>query len=190
MTFEEFLEDLKSDSVWWTNATMYYKPETALEVAKDLFMSCSADNSLHRPAGDMRRYYWNKLKKITPDKVRKPWTPKEETASQAEPLTGEARAAWLDKWNRMILETPLIKPIRKLTTEQIEAEGGVRPKAVDPYPTTSPSEALNHAIHVEYIRCNYDARTKDPLPEWIPENEWEPDPAWIAEWLKKNFPKI
>lgn len=189
MTFDQFLGDLKSDSVWWTNATMYYKPETALAVANDLFMSCSADNSLHRPAGDMRRYYWNKLKKITPDKVRKTFELKPEPGPYHQPLTGEARQQKLDEWLRLVLSAPIMKPTPKLTSQQIEEEGGVRPKAVDPYPQTSPSEALNHAIHVEYIRCNYDARTKDPLPEWVPENEWEPDPEWLREWLKKNFQK-
>lgn len=91
MTFETFYAQLKEDEVWFTNATMNHKPETILEVARDLFMACSADNSLNRPVGDMRRYYWNKLKKITPDKVRKRWTPTEEKKQDDPPLTGEAR---------------------------------------------------------------------------------------------------
>ena len=172
MDFNTFFTDLKSDEVWFCNATMHYKPETVNQVAKDLFMSCSADGSLNRPAGDMRRYFWNKLKKITPDKVAKQWVPKEEPKPEHEPLVGEARERWLNKWKEVLAQAPAFKSTPKLTIQMIEEEGGVRPKAVQPYPSTKPSEAYVRQRHLEYIKRNYDAYTKEPLPDWIEESEF------------------
>lgn len=171
MSFEQFYTDLKSDEVWFTNATMYYKPETVNEVARDLFMACSADNSLNRPMGDMRRYFWNKLKKITPDKVRKPWTPKEEKKEETY-LTGEARLARLREWQEAIKQTPPVKTTPRLTSKMIEEEGGVRPKAVQPYPTTSLTEFQKHERHLAYIKYAYDARTGERIPGTMDEQEF------------------
>lgn len=172
MTFEQFYTTLKEDEVWFTNATMYYKPETVLSVANDLFMACSADNTINRPDGEMRKYFWNKLKKITPDKVRKQWMPKEEKVEGEPVLTGEARAARLKEWEEAIKKNPPVKTTPRLTSQMIEEEGGVRPKAVQPYPTTKPMEYLVHQRHLEYIKQNYDAWTKEPLTNWIPEEEF------------------
>lgn len=171
MDFESFFKDLKSDEAWFESATMNHKPETVLEVAKDLFMSCSADNSLHRPIGDMRRYYWNKLKKITPDKVRKPFVLKEEKKDY-QPTTPERRERWLKVLEWRLKKLGKLKSTPKLTSQMIEEEGGVRPKAVQPYPSTKPSEIYVRQRHLEYIKRNYDAWTKEPLPDWIEESEF------------------
>lgn len=171
-TFEDFYTDLKEDEVWFTNAGMGYKPETVQEVARDLFMACSADNTLNRPIGEMRKYFWNKLRKITPDKVRKPFELKEEKKESDPPLTGEARAARLKEWEEAIRKLPAIKSTPKLTSQMIEEEGGVRPKAVQPYPATSLTEFQKHQRHLEYLKANYDPRTSDKLPEWMPEDQW------------------
>lgn len=130
MTFEQFYTDLKEDEVWFTNATMYYKPETVLSVANDLFMACSADNSLNRPIGDMRRYFWNKLKKITPDKVQKKWTPKEEDKKEAvedKPLRRES-PEYIHKCQEFMkahLSRPdsVFKRIRPISPQDTEKEG-------------------------------------------------------------------
>lgn len=172
MTFEDFYTELKSDEVWFTNATMYYKPETVLEVARDLFMACSADNSLHRPIGDMRRYFWNKLKKITPDKVRKPFVLKEEKKAEAEPLYGEERAKWLKIWEEQLKNAPPVKSTPKLTSQMIEEEGGVRPKAVQPYPTTNATELYIKQRHLEWIKYAFEPRTGQRLPGTMDEAEW------------------
>lgn len=136
MTFDQFYTDLKSDQVWFTNATMYYKPETVISVANDLFMACSADNTLNRPMGDMRRYFWNKLKKITPDKAQKKWTPKGSDLNEPEvatPALVRGSPEYLQRVDELLKahlsrsQEPF-KRIRNISDKEIKEEGQVDKK--------------------------------------------------------------
>lgn len=174
MTFDKFFTDLKSDEVWFCNATMHHKPETVQSVAKDLFMSCSADNSLNRPIGDMRRYFWNKLKKITPDKVAKQWVPKEEKKESA-PVVPRESKEYMDWTNKILEEIAKSKTINYFpgkSYSELADEGGVRRPKDKPYPMTSQAEAYVRQRHLEYIKRNYEPRTGAKLPDWISEDEF------------------
>jgi hypothetical protein len=64
-----------------------------------------------------------------------------------------------------------MQKVMDLTEKEIEEEGKATPKKQG-YPSTSLSEIRKRELHIQYIRENYDSRTADPLPTWLPENEW------------------
>lgn len=178
MTFEIWFKELTSDERWFEQASMHYKPETFSDVARQIWVNGLADatNFAVIPMREHRRHLFNKLSKLPPDKVKKQWYLKEEDKKdvkpEAPPLVGEARERWLNKWKEALAQTPAFKTTPKLTSQMIEEEGGVRPKAVQPYPATKPSEVYVKQRHLEYIKRNYDAYTKEKLPDWIPEEDF------------------
>lgn len=178
MTFDQFYTELKSDEVWFTNATMNHLPDTVTKAVNQIYMTGMTDPENFKviPMKEHRRHLFNKLSKITPDKIRKPWYVKEEDKKEVEPqapvLTGEARLARLREWQEAIKQTPPVKTTPRLTSKMIEEEGGVRPKAVQPYPTTSLTEFQKHERHLEYIKYAYDARTGERRPLTMDEDEF------------------
>lgn len=77
---------------------------------------------------------------------------------------------WLKKWKSEI-ESIEIKKVAPMTERDIAKEGRETPKKVA-YPTSSAEEVIKHELHLQYIRENYDARTADKKPNWLPEKEW------------------
>jgi hypothetical protein len=63
------------------------------------------------------------------------------------------------------------KKIPPLTAKDIELEGKEKPKA-NFHPVTTVSQAIKHALHLEYARRNYDPVTGDKKLNWMPEEEW------------------
>lgn len=61
--------------------------------------------------------------------------------------------------------------LKALNEKEINSEGQEKPKR-KPYPTSSAEEVIKHELHLQYIRENYDARTADKKPNWLPEKEW------------------
>lgn len=178
MTFEDFYKDLKSDEVWFNQASMHHKPETCEDTARKIYTNGMVDVLEFRqtPMKEHRRYFFNKLSKITPDRPKKQWwvkdEDKKEVIQEAPPLTGEARLARLREWQEAIKQTPPVKTTPRLTSKMIEEEGGVRPKAVQPYPTTSLTEFQQHERHLAYIKYAYDARTGERIPGTLDEQEF------------------
>lgn len=178
MTFEEFYKELTSDERWFEQASMHYKPETFSDVARQIWVNGLAEGESFKliPMRAHRQHLFNKLSKLPPDRPKNKWwvkeSDKEDVKLEAPPLTGEERERWLNIWNDTIKNTPAFKSTPKLTSQMIEEEGGVRPKAVQPYPTTSLTEFEKHQRHLEWIKYAYDARTGDRIPGTLDENEF------------------
>jgi hypothetical protein len=80
---------------------------------------------------------------------------------------------WLQLMQDALKETdsPGINGVPKLTDAEIKAEGQAKPKKPT-YPSTSKSEIEQRLLHLEYLKANYDARTGEPLPNWMEERLW------------------
>lgn len=61
--------------------------------------------------------------------------------------------------------------LKGFTDKEIKDEGQEKPKRTA-YPSASAEEVVKHALHVEYIKQNYDARTAQKKECWMPENQW------------------
>jgi hypothetical protein len=100
-----------------------------------------------------RQHVFNKLCKITPDKVRKPWyLPKEEPKKEEHPpLTGEARAKRLQEWMDALAKLPAMKTAPISHKELIE-NGDWRPKPVEIREPTEMEKRTAYLAHVEMVR--------------------------------------
>lgn len=88
-----------------------------------------------------------------------------------EALTGEARDKRIAEFLEAINSFETIAT--KETSYQVVREQWKRPEGVDVYrPNNDAAILYEKERHLEYIRKNYDARTKAPLPTWIPEDEF------------------
>jgi len=84
--------------------------------------------------------------------------------------TPEQGKDWFKVWKDSIDSLPN-KKVFPLTDEEIKKEGQEKPKAT-PHPMTSIEEAYVRDRHFEYIKRNYEPRTGEKLPSWIPEDEF------------------
>jgi hypothetical protein len=78
---------------------------------------------------------------------------------------------WLAEWQKAVSQTQGVQTVRPLSEKEIREEGQERPK-VKSHPSTSPNEIELKLLHIEYLKANYDARTGEPLPNWMEEIEW------------------
>jgi hypothetical protein len=102
---------------------------------------------------------------------------KEEHYKIAEPkpaesgqLSHDQAMDWFRKWKDLVNKVEM-KKIAPLSEKEIREEGQERKKHTH-YPSTSESEFNKRMQHLEYIKENYDARTGDKLPGWIPEETY------------------
>ncbi len=77
---------------------------------------------------------------------------------------------WLKEWQKSIDSLPHARRF-DLTQKEIEAEGQEKPKTTA-YPSTSLEAIYLKKRHLIYVQQNYDSRTGHPLPNWIPEEEF------------------
>lgn len=110
------------------------------------------------------------------DRFIKP-LPAEKPDPDKPPLTGEARQAALQKWLESLkgMEGMTARPMDQ---KEIEIEGKewvseIDRKAVSVgYKKTELEKIIDHDLHIQYIRENYDPITSKPKPGWISETEW------------------
>jgi hypothetical protein len=62
------------------------------------------------------------------------------------------------------------KPMREMTDQEIKEEGQERSKR--PMYIQDDEYAKYRALHLQYVRENYDPYTGDKLPTWISEEQW------------------
>lgn len=96
-----------------------------------------------------------------------------EVEPQAPPLTGEARDKRIEE---------VINAIAKCETNFGRSSNDqlrdyfnklYTPTGTEQRPKpTSEEEVYARMMHVEYLKTNYDARTKEKLPTWMPEEQW------------------
>lgn len=96
-----------------------------------------------------------------------------EVQPEAPPLTGEARDKRIEE---------VINAIQKCETNFGKSSNDqlrdyfnklYKPNGTEQRPKpTSEEEVYARMMHVEYLKANYDARTKEKLPTWMPEEQW------------------
>ena len=197
INFHDWFKELCSNYVWYEPAIQHHEPETFKGAANKVYMQYVA-SEIFPPVQEARKHVYNVLCKIPPDKkVGKNWhvqaLDKIEEKEKAEwiPLTGEERAKKLAEFKAMIDAAPMVNAMPPPSYKEIIEEGGVVPKKAAPYPSTSPMEYYKMKRHDSYIENCYDARTKEPLPGWMEEKDFNIyfDVENYDEYFKQFKPK-
>jgi len=165
MSFENWFKELTSDELWSEQASMQYKPETFKDVALKIYTNGMTDSLefAQTPLKFHRQHVFNKLCKITPDKVRKPWyLPKEEpkpVSVEDQPLKrgSPEYIQRLNEWQEQINKAPMMQPVPKPSSREIIENGQWRPK---PPTIQEPSEEEKLMAAQNYARKMRTARTK------------------------------
>lgn len=177
-SFDDWYKTLISDEIWF-ELLRHYKPETIRKASEKVFASLVADHLQDvRPMKENRKHVYNILVQNPGDKPKVDWVAKalegikEEPKQEWKPLVGEERAKKLQEWLDKVKQVEVQSAVPRLTYSEIAKEGGWERKKDAPYPITSPMEVYVKERHIEYIKQNYDPRTAQPLPTWIPESEF------------------
>lgn len=176
-TFEQFYEKLTAHEIWFDQIKMRFYRRNLQDVAREcyLFLLASGNRWAAQDYEDFRRCYLNFLKNAK-DQQQGPQLQQSEPKKEEskEPIvTGEARKKYIDQWLESVSKAESFQSgAFKLTHKQIADEGGWLPKKPAPYPSCSLSEVRARLLHLEYIKLNYDPRTKEPAIDWIEEEDW------------------
>ena len=193
LSFEDFWNKLVENDPWYDQMKMRYCRKDLKGVANEcfIFLLASEQRWLAQDFQDFRRCYQNFLNK-SKDLEHRPQLQQVETEPEKKsdpPLTGEARLAWLKKWEQKVKESKMTSCVVKLTHKQIADEGDWLPKKPEPYPATNEFEVKKRLLHQLYILNNYEPRTGDKLPTWQEEEEWRTDHEFELEelWQEKKI---
>jgi hypothetical protein len=179
-TFDQWYTDLISDQLWY-ELLRAYKDETIRKASEKVYAQLVADKTVDlRPVSENRKHVYNIVCKSPGDKPKgKSWSEialeKQIQKSEAEewrPVSEEEREIWLRKWKESINELQTVSAVPRMSYKELAEEGGLLPPKPAPYPHTSPMEAYVKERHIAYLLANYDARTREPLPEWMSESDW------------------
>jgi len=152
--FDTWFAILISDERWYEQAGMNHKPETFKDVALKVYTNGMTDSLefAQTPLKFHRQHVFNKLCKILPDKVRKPWYLKEEPKKgEHPPLTGAERAKRLQEWMDALAKLPAMKTAPISSRELIE-NGDWRPKPVEIHEPTEIEKRTAYLAHLEMVR--------------------------------------
>ena len=173
--FHKWFEELKSNSLWWMRMNEMYGRKNLDRVAGDvhLYLLASINRLKANDFQDFRRLFQSFAQKAEDAPV------KPQLQQVEEKKTGDWKPAspeHVDKCANQILEmiknSPMINGMPRVGYKQSIEEGGWLPKKEAPYPQTSAEEAYVRQRHLEYVKRNYEPRTGQPLPDWIPEHEF------------------
>jgi len=168
--FDDWYKELTSDERWFEQAGMNHKPETFKDVALKVYTNGMTDSLefAQTPMKLHRQHVFNKLCKVLPDKVKKPWYLKEIETKQPElkdiPLTGEARAKRLQEWMDALAKLPAMKTAPISSRELIE-NGDWRPKPVEIREPTEMEKRTAYIAHVEMVRRCRVKTFRDAYPD-------------------------
>lgn len=164
-TFDLWFCELISDERWFEQAGMNHRPETFKDVALKVYTNGMTDSLefAQTPLKFHRQHVFNKLCKITPDKIRKPWyLPKEEP----KPITVEDQPLKrgspeyiqrLKEWQQQIDKAPMMQPVAPVSKRELIENGDWRPKA----PTIrEPSEIEKRTAYLKHLEMVRNCRIK------------------------------
>lgn len=180
MTFEDWYSKLTEDSLWY-ELLRAYKDETIRKAGEKVYAQLVAEETVsYRPMSENRKHVYNIVCKGPGDKPKgKSWSEialeKQVQKSEAEewkPVSEEERGQWLEKWKESIAHLQTVNAVPRIGYKQSIEEGGWLPPKQAPYPCTTKEEAYVRDRHFQYIRHNYEPKTGEKLPGWIPEDEW------------------
>jgi hypothetical protein len=181
--FDSWYLELLEDQMWYEMASRNHSKGTFEATALKVYTLGISDSQTFflQPMKEHRNHVYNKLCKLPPDKIKKPWheiklQEEEEKRKKEEPewipLTGEERQKRLQEFLEVVKSAPPVKVIAPISHREIMLNGQVDKPKDPPYPSTKESEVIAHALHLEYIKQNYDPYTKLKLEGWQPESIW------------------
>lgn len=178
--YNKWYSDLISDTMWFEQVSMKYKGNFKTACEKLYGLSVSDPDLFSRPIQAQRSHLFNMLWKMPAEKVN--WVQTHQVEEKKPdptwvPLTGEARKAKLNEFLQAVQAAPILRPMRKLTSEQLEEEGQVRPKAT-PFHR---SEVETRLAALQAVRDAQAARRKMYL-EAFPDSSEEEIAAYIGKW--------
>lgn len=188
LTFEQFWDKLVEHEIWYDQMKMRYCRKDLKGIANEVFIWLLAQDQrwAAQDYQDFRKAYQSFLNK-SPDMVMRPQLQQVESKPEKKsdpPLTGEARMAWLKKWEATVKESKMVNGVTKMSLKQIAEEGGWRPQKDKPWPKTSENAIRERVFHMAYIESNYDPISGNKLltwkseETWILENEFELMESW------------
>jgi hypothetical protein len=184
--FENFFTCLqKSNTIWWSMIALKFGKKDLRHEAQLLLMELHAEGMVTANM-DWKVVQNRYSKKLTwaSDKVEPvPQQKAEPVQIHPQALTGEERQKRLDEWKAVVNAAPILKPQRKLTTEQMMEEGGVRPKAT-PFVRSAVETIL---AAKEAVKDAQKARRKLFL-EAYPEADEDEIQAYIMKWEHLDNP--
>jgi hypothetical protein len=184
--FSKFWDALqKSNTIWFDLIKVKFGKKDLRHEAQLLLMELHAEGMV--TANMEWKVVQNRYsKKLTwaSDKVEPtPQQKAEPVVIHPEALTGEARQAKLNEFLAAVQSAPILKPQRKLTTEQMAEEGGVRPKSTQF--KRSPIETIIAAK--EAVKDAQNARRKFFLDAY-PDADPEEVEAYVMKWAHLDNP--
>lgn len=184
--YNKWYSELISDTMWFEQVSMKYKG-TFKTACEKLYMQSVSDPDLFaRPIQAQRTHLFNMLWKMPVEK--KNWVQTHQVEEKKEdptyvPLTGEARKQRLNEFLQAVQAAPIIRPLRKLTSQQLEEEGQVRPKSVK----FERSEIETRLAAIEAVRDAQAARRRT-FKEAFPEASTEEVQAYVDKWAHLDNP--
>lgn len=137
-TFDDFWNEIVSDEIWFEQLKMRHPKKDWREAAMEIYTNYLADRNFPEMR-EVRKHLNNKLiyKKQTDEATvyRKPQEPLSQNDFNHNPLTDEERRrvdAMLDEY-KALLRDGVVKPVPKLSHEEILQEGGFLPKPKEKY---------------------------------------------------------
>jgi hypothetical protein len=184
-TFESFYSNLISDEQWFEFASKNHKLETFKLCAEKVYAVLLSDPVMMdvTPMREHRNHVFNKLAKILPDKPKaKAWheverekiekKEAEEKEKEWKPASGEHVDRCVAEFDEMMRNSTMMSKFPPLTHKQRIEEGNWIPKKGPAYPMTTAMEAYNKERKIAYYRYCYDPITRDKLPTWMEEEEY------------------
>lgn len=172
--FSQWFTEMKSNMFWWQRTQEMYGKKDLNKVASEVHLYLMAGDSLENADWPGWRKLFQTFARRSDDittvslqqgiieKPKEDWVP----------LTGEERQKRLQEFLEVVKSAPPVKVIAPISHREIMLNGQVDKPKEPPYPSTKESEVIAHALHLEYIKQNYDAYTKLKLENWMPEEEW------------------
>lgn len=184
--FNTWNADLISDTRWYEQVSMKYKGTFKTACEKLYGMSVSDPDLFSRPIQAQRKHLFNMLWSMPVEK--KNWVQTHQVEEKKEdknwvPLTGEARKQRLNEFLQAVQAAPIIRPVRKLTSQQLEEEGQVRPKSVK----FERSEVETRMAAIEAVRDAQEARRKT-FREVFPDATAIEVEAYVMKWAHVDNP--
>ncbi len=132
--FDSWFKELTSDTIWHEQMQMVNKNKDFKAGCEKLWGNLVSDPDLmQRPMKEHRRHLHNIL--FSMPVIKQNWiqthqVEEKKVEPEYQPVTGEERLKWLERFKKAVESAPIIRPVRKLTSQQLEEEGQVRPKSV------------------------------------------------------------
>jgi hypothetical protein len=184
--FENFFTALqKSNTIWWSMIALKFGKKDLRHEAQLLLMELHAEGMVTANM-DWKVVQNRYSKKLTwaPDKVEPVVQQKAEPVQiHPQALTGEAKQARLNEFLAAVQSAPILKPQRKLTTEMMQEEGGVRPKA-----TPFHRSQIETILAAKQVVIKAQTARRKLFTEAYPSAEPEEIEAYVLKWKNVDDP--